>query len=209
MFFGVAKQAISSHGSLTIEGRAIDTNSTVTEDGEVQSGLISWMRELSESDCRLRQALREEGDHREQTGVPITCHAKVLGAMESKATKNIIVASFKRSGVVGVNIGKIKRMFVSIKEASRLLQEANGVYTSEQLESFVLPPTSTYLVKMAEESLSWNIQELNQHREPLQTTILPPIVDPNEKKFPNTQVNPNIISSSDFMLRMNRYFYGL
>ncbi|ELP90324.1 hypothetical protein EIN_505800 [Entamoeba invadens IP1] len=87
-------------------------------------------------------------------------YQKGVGSIREQSNKNIIITSYKRSGVVGVNIGKIKRMFVSIKEASRLLLEANGVYTREHLELFVLPPRPTYLVKSEEESLPWTIQEL-------------------------------------------------
>ncbi|ELP89637.1 hypothetical protein EIN_201720 [Entamoeba invadens IP1] len=104
-------------------------------------------------------------------------YQKGVGNIREQSNNNIIIASYKRSGVVGVNIGKIKRMFVSIKEASRLLQEANGVYTREHLESFVIPPRPTYLVKSEEESLPRNIQELNQQREPYQTRRLTPTDD--------------------------------
>ncbi|ELP89921.1 hypothetical protein EIN_009270 [Entamoeba invadens IP1] len=110
------------------------------------------MREHSDSDGRSRQVLREQGELREHICVSIARHTKkVLGALESKATKTSLLHHISVL---------IKRMFVSIKEASRLLLEANGVYTREHLELFVLPPRPTYLVKSEEESLPWNIQEL-------------------------------------------------
>ncbi|ELP89814.1 hypothetical protein EIN_425460 [Entamoeba invadens IP1] len=46
-------------------------------------------------------------------------------------------------------------MFVSLKEASRLLQEAGNVFTSEMIEYFTVPEVDRFLVTIQMETLPW------------------------------------------------------
>ncbi|ELP92970.1 hypothetical protein EIN_210650 [Entamoeba invadens IP1] len=46
-------------------------------------------------------------------------------------------------------------MIVSLKEASRLLQEAGNVFTSEMIEYFTVPEVDRFLVTIQMETLPW------------------------------------------------------
>ncbi|ELP87362.1 hypothetical protein EIN_096190 [Entamoeba invadens IP1] len=200
---------MNTRGSTTIEERSLPSipTSMVEQEDEFQKGLSDWIRELSDKDGRLHNSLRTSDTLREPTGMPITYHAKKV--------------SFKRSGVVGVNLGRVKRMFVSLKEASRLLHEAGNVFTSEMIEYFTVPEVDRFLVTIQMETLPWVVPRQVIQAE---TDVIPAqrsqqitadrsmnSITDNENVLSTqrgqTCVHLNSISSSEFLLRMNNYIY--